>query len=102
MKTSFLADYWEKSLKLSRSVWDEAMVCATLRFIVEELGLRKIFYHTPESGRLYKRIGYSEPPRSVYTDLPRKFCFQRSEEGPEFLRRKPKGGRRADFLKLEL
>ena len=101
MKTSFLADYWEKSLKLSRAVWDEAMVCATLRFIVGELGLRKIYYHTPESGRLYKRISCSEPPRSVYTDLPRKFCFQRVGHGPEFLGKKPRKSKQADFLKLE-
>ncbi|MBK1825439.1 hypothetical protein [Haloferula rosea] len=101
VKTSFLEHYWEKRLRLSRAVWDEAMVCATIRFIVGELGLRRVFFHTPESGRTYKDYGYSEPPRSVYTDLPKKFCFKRVAEMPEFLRRRFKKRPQVDFQLLE-
>ena len=100
MQTSFLNDYWEKRLKLSREVWDEAMVCAAVKFIVGELGLRKIYFHTPESGRLYKKIRYSAPPRSVYTDLPRKFCFRQVDESPSFLGRRK--SQRVPFQLLEL
>ena len=90
-----LHDYWEVRLRLSRQVWDEAMLCAAIRFLVEELGIRRIFYHTPESGAFYKGYGAEGAPRSLYTKLPKRFCFQSVEEGPGFLR---KTGRRAKKL----
>ena len=102
LETSFLVDYWERRLRHSRAVWAEAMVCAAIKFIVDELGLRRIFFHTPESGRTYKDYGYSEPPRSVYTDLPRRFCFQQVDEVPEFLRNRFKKRPKVGFQLLEL
>lgn len=79
----FVIRYWEQRLRLSRHWWDEAMLCATLRFIVHELGIRRIYYHSPISGARLK--GVRDAPFSLYSDLPRKFCFERTEETPEFV-----------------
>ena len=61
------------------------MLWATLDFLRNELGLRRIYYHTAESGRLLKRIDGNLPPLSLYSDLPRKFCFDGTTEAPAFL-----------------
>ncbi len=63
-------------------LWDEAMLAATIHFIRQELGIHHIFYHSYETGAMVKSC---DPPRSLYTQLPRKFCFQKTEEVPEFL-----------------
>ncbi|WP_428242761.1 hypothetical protein [Gynuella sp.] len=68
------------------SIWSEAMLTAAIRFIREELGIDRIYYHAHESGALLKGIHGSQPPRSLYTDLPRKFCFQVTDQSPEFIR----------------
>jgi len=65
--------------------WDEAMLAATISFIREELGIRDIYYHSFETGWKLKAIGGSKPPRSLYTRLPRKFCFSETDETPVFL-----------------
>jgi hypothetical protein len=81
--------YWEERLRLSRLWWDEAMLCAAIRFIVGELGLRRIYYHSPVSGSRLKRV--ANAPFSIYSDLPRRFCFEKTTELPSFvpkLRRK--------------
>lgn len=68
-------------------LWDEAMLAATIWFLRHELGIRTIFYHTYDSGRKLKKMTsrYSQPPRSIYTDLPRKFCFEKTNSAPEWL-----------------
>ncbi|MCC2110901.1 MAG: hypothetical protein KDJ16_02585 [Hyphomicrobiales bacterium] len=65
--------------------WDEAMLTAALWFLIEEIGISEIYYHDAECGRVLKRIGYSAPPRSLYTVLPRRFCFEKTTEPPDFL-----------------
>lgn len=82
----FILRYWEEHLRLSRQWWDEAMLCAALKFIVGELGLRTIYYHSPVSGACLKREGAENAPVSVYTDLPRRFCFEQTREMPSFVR----------------
>ena len=42
--------------------------------------------HRPETGAALKGIEGILPPRSLYTDLPRSFCFAPVAELPEFLR----------------
>jgi hypothetical protein len=79
--------YVDRILKPFTASWDEAILCAAIRFIRAELGIRKIFYHTFESGKRIKSICGS-PPRSLYTTLPKKFCFRRTRQCPEFLRHK--------------
>ncbi|THF66841.1 hypothetical protein E6C76_00140 [Pseudothauera nasutitermitis] len=66
-------------------IWAEAMLWAAVAFLRDELGLRTIYYHSEDSGRLLKRIRWQSPPRSLYTDLPRRFCFRRGSEWPDFL-----------------
>ena len=64
-------------------VWAEAMLSAALRFIREELGIPRIWYHTWETGCLLKGIGkQARPPRSLYSNLPRLFCFNETDAVP--------------------
>lgn len=67
------------------SIWAEAMLWASIQFIREELGVSQVFYHSEQGGRLLKGIRWSAPPRSLYTDLPRRFCFAPTCEVPPFL-----------------
>lgn len=84
---AFILDYWDERLLLSRQWWDEAMLAATVGFIVNELGIRRIFYHSPESGARLKGYGAAKAPTSLYTDLPKRFCFERTTELPAFIKR---------------
>ena len=68
-------------------IWDEAMLMAAIWFLTEELGIQRIFYHTHASGTALKQIVGRPPPRSLYTSLPKKFCFVATEERPTFLYR---------------
>ncbi|MCB1478000.1 MAG: hypothetical protein KDJ62_03815 [Rhodobiaceae bacterium] len=78
--------YMELILAPHKALWQEAMMMAALRVIVEDIGIRSIFMHTPESGARLKNIGEKRvPPRSIYSDLPRKFCFSRGSTLPRFL-----------------
>ncbi|MCL2345505.1 MAG: hypothetical protein FWC58_06595 [Desulfobulbus sp.] len=79
-------DYCRLMGERYRPIWAEAMLWAAILFLRDELGLRTIYYHSEDSGRLLKRIGHHRlPPRSLYTDLPRRFCFRRDAEWPDFL-----------------
>ncbi|MEW8507134.1 MAG: hypothetical protein AB2598_10535 [Candidatus Thiodiazotropha sp.] len=89
--------------------WSQAMLAATVDFIDRELGLKYIWYHTWEVGNYLKRIrGNCLPPRSLYTALPKQFCFEHSDRLPGLLsdRRTIKRLRRGKitplFYKLEL
>lgn len=78
-------DYCRYIHQRYQPIWAEAMLWATLDFLRNELGLRRIYYHTAESGRLLKRIEGNLPPLSLYSDLPRKFCFDEATEAPAFI-----------------
>lgn len=80
-----LARYLQVTLKPHMRVWDEAMLAATIWFLREEIGIRRIFYHTFEGGCQLKRITGMAPPRSVYTKPPRRFRFERTHQSPGFL-----------------
>jgi hypothetical protein len=84
----FVLRYWEQRLRLSRQCWDEAMLCASIGFIFGELGIRRVFYHSPRSGAELKGGGAENAPTSIYTDLPKRFCFERTAEVPAFIRRR--------------
>jgi len=68
-------------------LWSEAMLGAALEFIHGELGINTVYYHSFDTGAALKGIRYNLPPRSLYTELPRRFCFQPSREPPRFLAR---------------
>jgi hypothetical protein len=80
-----LARYIRDILAPHVQIWDEAILAATIWFLRTELGVRRIFYHTFESGARLKRISGTKPPRSLYTRLPSRFCFHETCVPPGFL-----------------
>lgn len=72
-------------VKSYNSYWSEAMLMATIDFIVNDLGIKRVYYHTYESGNYFKGLlEWSRPPRSLYTKLPKSFGFRETQEAPEF------------------
>ena len=67
--------------------WDEAVLAAAIVFIRDDLRIPNIYFHTADSGAVVKRIRGAHPPRSLYTTLPRKFCFAKTDQAPKFLLR---------------
>ncbi|ALG68435.1 hypothetical protein [Beggiatoa leptomitoformis] len=80
--TEALQTYMKTVLKPYIQLWDEAVLMAAITYIREELGIKTIFYHDYMTGSQLKNC---EPPRSLYTTLPRRFCFQLTEDAPQFL-----------------
>lgn len=80
------AKYCENVLKPETKKWSETMLTAALWFIFNELGLKRVFYHTFDTGSKMKNIDSRHPPKSLYTDLPDKFCFELTHNGPGFIR----------------
>lgn len=74
--------YVNEVLEAYGAVWAEAILTATLQLLWEEIGVTKVYYHTYETGCILKNC---KPPRSLYTKLPRQFCFAQTTEGPGFL-----------------
>ena len=69
-----------------RTIWAEAMLCATIEFLEHELGIERIFMHTARSGWQVKKMDRDwHAPRSLYSDLPKKFAFKQTWAAPEFL-----------------
>jgi hypothetical protein len=94
--------YLEQVLAPYAALWAECALAAAIAFVYERLGLRRIFFHTFESGILMKRLR-SEPPRSLYTDLPRQFCFRETRTAPRVLRHDRRVRERApSWFELEL
>ncbi len=83
-----LSKYIDGTLKPHMRLWDEAMLAAAIWFLKEEIGIGRIYYHTYKFGCRVKRITYSRPPRSLYTRLPDRFCFEKTDQAPVFLFRK--------------
>lgn len=69
--------------------WQETTLAAAIWFIVRELGIRDIYMHQFDTGNRLKRIDprWAAPPLSIYTDLPRRFCFSTVSAGPSFVER---------------
>ncbi len=65
-------------------LWPEAILTAALQVLQEELGIAQIFYHEYASGCFLKNCS---PPRSLYTTVPKRFCFEPTKEVPAFLHR---------------
>ncbi|MEM7469314.1 MAG: hypothetical protein AAF387_20855 [Pseudomonadota bacterium] len=66
-------------------LWQEVILAATIWFIRRELGITNVFTHTAESGSKVKRITGDGPPISLYSKLPKKFCFQQGKEAPAMI-----------------
>ena len=85
---------WEDDFSAERAHWQEAVLSAAIRFLVSEIGMRKIYYHTEDTGSYLKRITGTRPPRSLYTALPKRFCFDETDEVPQLLAGERNWGRR--------
>lgn len=77
--------YCDQVLSSHCDIWDEAILAAAISFLVEKVGIRRIFYHTHEGGNLWKGISGRCPPKSLYTTLPRRFGFREVMQRPSFL-----------------
>ena len=78
--------YLRYVLRPHYALWPEATLAASLELLVGTLGLRRIYYHTPASHLALKQMEADwPPPRSLYTDLPRRFCFVETDRPPRFL-----------------
>ncbi len=83
--TARVLKLWETDFAAERRHWQEAMMSAAIHFLASEIGITRIFYHTEESGSYLKRIRGRRPPKSLYTELPRRFCFDETDEIPQLL-----------------
>jgi len=82
--------YEQALLTTYAKMWPRAMLLAALYLMREEFGMREVWMHTPHGGAMLKHITHRLPPRSLYTDLPRAFCFEGTRDAPPFLRARRK------------
>lgn len=80
-----LQRYVDYVLAYHKANWADAMLNAALFFLRDELGFKRVWMHDFETGNVAKGINYGHPPRSLYTRLPKRFCFQRTAVGPNFI-----------------
>lgn len=78
--------YTQHMVKTYDKLWSEVVMSLTLMFIKQELGIDKVYYHEFYTGAKIKRITERLPPKSLYTSLPKKFCFELVDQIPKFLR----------------
>jgi len=79
-----LKEYTEVVLKPYQQLWTEISLSAAIHFIRNELGIASIYYHSFDTGKKIKKI-YSSPPKSMYTQVPKKFGFELIEDAPRFI-----------------
>ena len=95
--------YFERVLSRYAALWAECVLAAAIAFSYERLGLRRVYFHTFEGGNLMKRLENCKPPRSLYTDLPVRFCFVETRRAPAALRKDARVKERMpSFYALEL
>jgi len=82
--TDSVLRFYDVVVKPIEKQWAEAMLMAAIWFIWEELGIKNIYFHSFETGRVLKNI-CGTPPRSLYTDLPGRFCFEQVQDGPSMV-----------------
>ena len=65
----------------------EAMLAAAIWFLRAGLGIHRVYMHTYEMGWRMKDMWWGgKGPRSIYSRLPRRFCFRETRHAPWFLR----------------
>ena len=77
-----LLDYIEQDLKPYFAIWQEVILSACIDLLAGELGIRRIFYHNHRTGA---RLKDCSPPKSVYRDLPKRFCMRSTPWAPGFI-----------------
>jgi hypothetical protein len=91
--------YFRDEIERHRAIWSEAMLNAALCFLLDEIGIGTVYYHSHDTGAAIKGIGSRKPPKSLYSSLPRQFCFERVGTPPEFLARDRYSRRRLGKIK---
>ncbi len=71
-------------------IWSQAMLLSALMLLRDGLGMERVWMHQPAPGKILKRIHGVSPPRSLYSSLPKSFCFRPTRQRPSFLRSLPK------------
>ncbi|MEL7005496.1 MAG: hypothetical protein AAFN93_22605, partial [Bacteroidota bacterium] len=81
--------YYEEHLKKYIEIWAEATLNLAITFTLRELGCKRIFYNTYETGNFMKGLSddYVQPPKSTYTKLPKRFGFEKTHEAPILLKK---------------
>ena len=82
-----LAHYVEHELAPYARQWQEAVLTAAIEFIRQELGISVLYYHSADTGAAVKRIDGELPPRSLYSELPRRLCFEPTWQAPHMVAR---------------
>lgn len=82
---TLFTQYVEEVLQPLKSLWDEAILCATLEFLATEIGVKHVYYYDFETGAQLKALKYDKPPKSLYTKLPKKFGFKPVKNAPNFI-----------------
>lgn len=80
-----LLDVTQSLLSEIKAIWHEAMLTAAIWFLFEELGMKKVYFHSFNTGCVLKNLRRCKPPKSLYTQVPDKFCFEKTPHGPAFL-----------------
>jgi hypothetical protein len=79
--------YFNEVLEPYRLIWDEAVLSAAIHFIRNELGIKRIYYNSWETGNIMKNMSRNwYPPRSLYTKLPKRFGFRLTTKEPRMLK----------------
>lgn len=77
--------YRQTLTKRYAKTWPQVILLAALYMLREEFGVRRVWMHRPETGARLKSIQGRHPPRSLYSQLPKSFCFTETCEPPPFL-----------------
>lgn len=80
----FEAYYLEYIVPLQK-IWDEAMLCATIEYVNQSLGIKHIYLYEHATGIALKNMDEWHPPKSLYSQLPKKFGFQLTQSAPTFI-----------------
>lgn len=75
-------DYIRTDLKPYHSIWQEALMSACFHVLFEQLGYRRVYMHSWKTGQVLKNC---QPPRSLYSQLPKRFCMRAVPFGPGML-----------------
>lgn len=77
--------YAETVLAPHAAIWSEAVLSAALHVLTRLCGIGRVWYHHSDTGYEVKGMRGRQPPRSLYTDLPKSFCFELTSEAPQFI-----------------
>ena len=96
-----LFESYVSSMQAFKKLWDEAMLTASLEFLVDKVGVKNVYYYDFETGCKLKHLNYGKPPKSLYTKLPKRFGFKKTSQAPDFIANDYFVRRKMKKLKIE-